>query len=121
MAIATVPKEITWSPSRLNLWQQCPQRWFHKYVLKDTDITTPPAAFGLAVHEALERIIPVAATLQFGPVRRLTADQWQPEFLGLVNRVLSNQLSEHAPLTDPIKDMQEAMRAVEQTIKGKLS
>lgn len=118
MAVATVPKEITWSPSRLNLWEQCPQRWFHKYVLEEPDPASQPAAFGLAVHEALERIIPVVGTLQFGPVKGLTADRWPPALLGLINRILSDQLTAHAPLTDPIKDMQDATRAVEQALKA---
>lgn len=118
MAVATVPKEITWSPSRLNLWEQCPRRWFHKYVLEEPDPASPPAAFGLAVHEALERIVPVVATLQFGPVLRLTADRWPPALMGLINRILSDQLLAHAPLTDPVKDMQDATRAVEQALKA---
>ncbi len=118
MAVATVPKEITWSPSRLNLWEHCPRRWFHKYVLEEPDPASPPAAFGLAVHEALERIVPVVATLQFGPVLRLTADRWPPALMELINRILSDQLLAHAPLTDPVKDMQDATRAVEQALKA---
>ncbi len=118
MALATESKVITWSPSRLNLWEQCPQRWFHKYVLEEPEPTSQPAAFGLAVHEALERIIPVVGTLQFGPVKGLTADRWPPALLGLINRILSDQLTAHAPLTDPVKDMQDATRAVEQALKA---
>ena len=118
MALATVPAMITWSSSRLQLWDLCPARWFAKYVLQEPDPTSPPAAFGLAVHEALERIVPIVATRQFGPVRDRAASHWSPPLLGLINRIVTDQLIAHKPLTDPVGDMPAAINAVENALKG---
>lgn len=43
--------------SRLNLYQQCPLRFYYKYVLGKEEPVTKPLALGKAVHKAIELII----------------------------------------------------------------
>lgn len=45
------------SYSRLSLYEQCPRRFYYKYVLELEDKDTKPLALGKAVHKALECII----------------------------------------------------------------
>src|SRR5690554_1553873 len=43
--------------SRLQLYEQCPQRFYYKYVLGLDEPITKPLALGTAVHKAIELII----------------------------------------------------------------
>ena len=45
------------SPSRINLYCECPWAYALKYVCKKPERTGAPASFGLAVHDALEEIL----------------------------------------------------------------
>lgn len=47
----------TFSFSRLQLYQNCPQRFYYKYVLGKEEPITKPLALGTAVHKAIECII----------------------------------------------------------------
>src|SRR5699024_160101 len=45
---------MIFSFSRLNLYEQCPYRFFNKYVLGKEEPVTEPLALGKAVHKAIE-------------------------------------------------------------------
>jgi len=45
---------MIFSFSRLNLYEQCPYRFFNKYILKKDEPITQPLALGKAVHKAIE-------------------------------------------------------------------
>jgi len=45
---------MIFSFSRLNLYEQCPYRFYNKYILKKDEPITQPLALGKAVHKAIE-------------------------------------------------------------------
>jgi RecB family exonuclease len=47
----------TFSFSRLNLYQNCPRRFYYKYILQLDDPSGLPAIFGKTVHKAIELVI----------------------------------------------------------------
>jgi RecB family exonuclease len=53
-AIEQLLKDNLFSYSRLKLFEECPYRWFLKYVLKLEEGETLPLMFGKAVHKAIE-------------------------------------------------------------------
>ncbi|MFC2946764.1 PD-(D/E)XK nuclease family protein [Virgibacillus sediminis] len=48
---------MIFSFSRLNLYRQCPYRFYNKYVLGKEEPVTKPLALGKAVHQAIDDII----------------------------------------------------------------
>lgn len=46
-----------WSYSRLNLFEQCPRKWYQQYVLKRRSPDSEATALGRAVHTAMERYV----------------------------------------------------------------
>mgnify|MGYP006192309561 CR=1 FL=1 len=50
--------KFAWSYSSLGLFQQCPKKYYHLRVLKDTkEPESEPMLYGKAVHEAAEKYI----------------------------------------------------------------
>ncbi|MFD2658503.1 RecB family exonuclease [Gracilibacillus thailandensis] len=43
--------------SRLKLYEQCPQRFYYKYILEKEEPVTKPLALGKAVHKSLEQLV----------------------------------------------------------------
>lgn len=50
-------KAPAWSYSSLDTFEQCPRKWYHKYILKEKEPESEAIRHGNAVHKALENRI----------------------------------------------------------------
>lgn len=49
--------KFVWSHSALECFEQCPRKFYHKYILREKEPVTDALRRGRAVHEALERYL----------------------------------------------------------------
>lgn len=54
---------FVWSWSALECFEQCPKKFYHKYILREKEPPSPALIKGRAVHEACERAVKDPATL----------------------------------------------------------
>lgn len=48
---------FVWSYSALDVFEQCPKRFYHKYILKEKEPPSPALEYGNAVHKACEEYL----------------------------------------------------------------
>ncbi len=74
-------KAPTWSYSSLDTFEQCPRKWYHKYILKEKEPESAAIRHGNAVHKALEDRVKGTPLpehfMRYSPMAESIVQAWQ--------------------------------------------